>query len=344
MTNTKRATSRVAPPAGLSAEAFKSTVEQYRGLHDDNQTTTEERKANYTTLVNQYYDLATDFYEYAWGKSFHFAPRVKGESFNDSILRHEHFLSRKLGLRPGMEVLDVGCGVGGPLRNIARHSGARITGLNNNAYQLSRADVHTKREQIGHLASYLKADFMKIPVDDASFDAVYTIEASCHAPDRVGLFSELNRVMKPGALFGGFEWCLTDKYDGSDAAHRRIKKEIEEGDGLPDIAHTSEIDAALTASGFELVEVCDLATCGSAERPWYYSLTGGDLTLASIPRTPIGRQITNVATGVLEKLKVLPQGTSEVSRFLGKAGDALVEGGEREIFTPMYYFLARKPA
>ncbi|MEM7605129.1 MAG: methyltransferase domain-containing protein [Myxococcota bacterium] len=328
--------------AGLSPEAFKSTVEHYRRLHDDSRASVDERKANYTTLVNQYYDLATDFYEYAWGKSFHFAPRVKGESFKASILRHEHFLSRKLGLKPGMEVLDVGCGVGGPMRNIARYSGARIVGLNNNAYQIERGEHHTRREKLGAQCSFLKADFMNIPTREERFDAIYTIEASCHAPDRVGLFTELNRVMKPGAVFGGFEWCLTDKYDGENAEHRRIKKEIEEGDGLPDIAHTSEIDAALLASGFELVEVCDLATCGSEERPWYYSLTGGDLTLASIPRTPIGRQITNVATAVLERLRILPEGTAEVSRFLGKAGDALVEGGEREIFTPMYYFLARK--
>ena len=328
--------------AGLSSEAFKSTVAQYRELHDDSRSTTDDRKANYTTLVNQYYDLATDFYEYAWGKSFHFAPRVKGEKFKDSILRHEHFLSRKLGLHAGMEVLDVGCGVGGPMRNIARYSGARVVGLNNNAYQIQKGEAHTTREKMGAQCSFMKADFMKIPSDAERFDAVYTIEASCHAPDRIGLFTELNRVMKPGALFGGYEWCLTDGYDGANADHRRIKKEIEEGDGLPDIAHTSEIDAALLASGFELIEVCDMATCGSEERPWYYSLTGGDLSIASIPRTPIGRSITNVATGILEKLKVLPEGTAEVSQFLGKAGDALVEGGQREIFTPMYYFLARK--
>ena len=80
----------------------------------------------------------------------------------------------------------------------------------------------------------------------------------------------------------------------------------------------------------------------SDERPWYFSLTGGDISLASLPRTPLGRQITNAATGVLEKLKVLPKGTAEVSQVLGTAGDALVEGGEQEVFTPMYYFLARK--
>ena len=46
-----------------------------------------------------YYDLVTDFYEFGWGKSFHFAPRVAGESLEASLARHEHYLAHKLGLR-----------------------------------------------------------------------------------------------------------------------------------------------------------------------------------------------------------------------------------------------------
>lgn len=46
--------------------------------------------------------------------------RWKGESLRESIKRHEHFLALQLGLKPGQKVLDVGCGIGGPLREIAR--------------------------------------------------------------------------------------------------------------------------------------------------------------------------------------------------------------------------------
>ncbi|GMY34601.1 cycloartenol-C-24-methyltransferase [Fagus crenata] len=80
----------------------------------------EERKANYSDMVNKYYDLVTSFYEFGWGESFHFAPRWKGESLRESIKRHEHFLALQLDLKPGQKVLDVGCGIGGPLREISR--------------------------------------------------------------------------------------------------------------------------------------------------------------------------------------------------------------------------------
>lgn len=50
-------------------------IGEYTDLFD--QASAEERKNNYTTVVNKYYDLATDFYEFGWGSSFHFAPRHK---------------------------------------------------------------------------------------------------------------------------------------------------------------------------------------------------------------------------------------------------------------------------
>ena len=109
----------------------------------------EERLEKYETVVNSYYDLATDFYEYGWGTSFHFAQRTPAETLVQSLARHEHFLALKLGLSERAHVLDVGCGVGGPAREIARFSGASVTGLNNNAYQVSRATALTLRERVG---------------------------------------------------------------------------------------------------------------------------------------------------------------------------------------------------
>ncbi|TVU41833.1 hypothetical protein EJB05_15388, partial [Eragrostis curvula] len=99
------------------SESQQLRYEKYHGYYGGKE---ESRKSNYTDMVNKYYDLATSFYEYGWGESFHFAHRWSGESLRESIKRHEHFLALQLGLKPGMKVLDVGCGIGGPLREIAR--------------------------------------------------------------------------------------------------------------------------------------------------------------------------------------------------------------------------------
>ena len=99
----------------------------------------ERKNSDYKEFGDLYYDLVTDFYEYGWGRSFHFAPRVPGESFEASLARHERYLAQVLGLGPGMVVADLGCGVGGPLLEIARFSGSKIVGVNSNAYQIERA-------------------------------------------------------------------------------------------------------------------------------------------------------------------------------------------------------------
>lgn len=120
-----------------------------------------------------YYDAATLLYEYAWAGSFHFSRFYKGESFAASLARHEHYLAAQMQLRPGMRVLDVGCGVGGPAREIARFADVNIVGLNNNEYQITRAQKHTKYAGLEDQITFVKGDFMKLSEQfgENSFDA-----------------------------------------------------------------------------------------------------------------------------------------------------------------------------
>ena len=79
------------------------------GDHDQHGLTcalscTTSLQEKYMTMVNSFYDLVTDFYEYGWGESFHFACRWKGETFRESIMRSEHLVALKLQLKDGMRV------------------------------------------------------------------------------------------------------------------------------------------------------------------------------------------------------------------------------------------------
>ena len=84
-----------------------------------------------------------------------------GEPFFQALARHEHFLAHHLQLQPGMRVLDVGCGVGGPAREIARFSDVKIVGLNNNLYQVDRAKKYTAKAGLSDQVEFVKGDFMK---------------------------------------------------------------------------------------------------------------------------------------------------------------------------------------
>ena len=209
-----------------------------------------ERKANYRDFENTYYDLVTDLFEYGWGQSFHFAPRAPNESFAASIARHEHYIAHRLRLAPGMTVVDLGCGVGGPLIEIARFSGARITGINNNALQLHRAAKRSKEAGLSHLADWIQCDFMQVDSPANSFDAAYSIEASCCAPDKTGIYREVFRLLKPGGCFAAYEYCLTDRFDPNDLVHRLLKAEIELTGSLPDIAWPHQVRRSTPGSRF----------------------------------------------------------------------------------------------
>ncbi|KAF5738384.1 Cycloartenol-C-24-methyltransferase -like protein [Tripterygium wilfordii] len=251
-----------------------SAVDKYEKYHVHYGGDEKDRKENYTDMVNKYYDLVTSFYEFGWGESFHFAPRWKGESLPESIKRHEHFLALQLGLKPGQKVLDVGCGIGGPLREIARFSSTSVTGLNNNEYQISRGKV-------------------------------------------------LNRVA------------------GVEQTCDFIKAEIEIGDGLPDIRLTRQCLEALKKAGFDVVWEKDLAA--DSPIPWYLPLDKNHFSLSSFRLTAVGRFFTRNMVKVLEYVGLAPNGSQRVQDFLEKAAEGLVEGGRKEIFTPLYFFVARKP-
>lgn len=322
----------------------RGAIEEYLGFFDESKGgDVDARRAGYTTMINHYYDLVTDFYEQAWAKSFHFAPRFKGESFDASLTRSEHFFALKLKLEGGMKVLDVGCGVGGPMRTISRLSGATVEGVNNNDYQLNKLKKYCETERLADRCSGFKGDFMRLDVPNEAYDAAYAFEATCHAPDKVAVFREIFRVLKPGARFAAYEWCMTDAFDPNSLEHQRIKKGIETGDSLPDIASVPETVGALRAAGFEVEEAFDASQTSDPETPWYLPLVGETNSLLALRRGRLGRMFADRFLGTLETLRVVPKGSTEVSLMLSAAAESLIAGGELGIFTPNYFLLARKP-
>lgn len=309
----------------------------------------ERRLEDYNESTHSYYNVVTDFYEYGWGSSFHFSRFYKGENFFASIARHEHYLAYQAGIQKGDLVLDVGCGVGGPAREIARFTGCNVIGLNNNDYQLAKAKWYAKKYHLQDQLDFVKGDFMHMDFEPNTFDKVYAIEATCHAPSLEGVYGEIYKVLKPGGTFAVYEWVMTDKYDESNPAHRKIAYEIELGDGIPKMFTADVARAALKNVGFEVSVAHDLADSDD-EVPWYYPLTGEwkyVQTLSDVGtffRTSyLGRKFTTAFVTLLEKVGAAPEGSSKVTNALEEAAVGLVAGGREKLFTPMMLFVAKKP-
>ena len=129
------------PKASAVGSGLHEYEGRYRSAQQGGMASKSKASKEFTDL---YYDLVTDFFEYGWGRSFHFAPRVPGESFRESLVRHEHFLSEALELKPGMVVADFGCGIGGSI------IGDRtVFGRQNNRGEHQFISIGTRREVCG---------------------------------------------------------------------------------------------------------------------------------------------------------------------------------------------------
>ena len=301
---------------------------------------------DHVETVREYYDLCSEFMVFGWGESLHFAPLSPHESLEESMAGHQRLIISKLELRPGMTVIDVGCGVGGPMRRVVREAGVRVVGVNSSEIQLDKAKALSADAGLDHMVDYAHCSFMDMSaIEDNSFDRGYAIESTCHAPDKAGAFAEIYRVLKPGTLFWGQEMCMTGKFDPDNDRHRAIKQDLVRGIALKDIETMDGVDRALEAAGFRIVEGVDRAVAQDGPAtPWYRPMEAWGGTVASaLRRTPAGRRALIGASRLAELLGVFPKGSSRVVELLDRTAGAYVAGGATGIFTPLYCFLARKP-
>lgn len=182
-----------------------------------------------------------------------------------------------------------------------------------------------------------------------TFDCVYAIEATVHAPSLEGVYSQIYRVLKPGGVFGVYEWLMTDNYDNTNTHQREIRLGIEQGNGISNMVRISEGIAAIKAAGFELELHEDLAKRPD-KTPWYYPLAGDFSMMGTVwdfptifRMTKLGRGLTHKFVGLLEMVGIAPGGTQKTANSLALAADCLVAGAKEDLFTPMYLMVARKP-
>lgn len=305
------------------------------GYHDRNTRLADGTiKEQDSEMVNDYYNIVTDFYEYGWGQSFHFAHVFGGDSFDESLVKHEQELATKVGITSQDNVIDVGCGVGGPARNIHLFTKANVTGVTINEYQILRATSHTKALKIDDKVHFRQMDFTKLDFADNSFDKAYSIEATCHATDLYDVYKEVFRVLKPNGVFGSYEWLTTPLADMTTDAHKKIMRDIEYGSGLPPMHSLEDVMVAAKKAGFELVFEHDYALDTGYSKPWY----------AKLDMSYVSTTITHYFTLVMESLGLAAEGSVQAHTMLLHAVDGLVAGGKTGTFTPMHMVVFRKPA
>lgn len=124
---------------------------------------------------------------------------------------HEQTLAfaKELSFGPGMLILDVGCGIGGPARSFAEFSGCRVAGIDLTPDFITVADALTRRCRLDDRVSFRQASALDLPFDDATFDGAIQFHVGMNISDKAAAFAEVRRVLKPGAAFGLYDIVAT---------------------------------------------------------------------------------------------------------------------------------------
>jgi cyclopropane-fatty-acyl-phospholipid synthase len=153
------------------------------------------------SAIAHHYDLSNAFYQLLMDESMAYSCAYF-TSGSSSLEQAQHdkleLICRKLGLRPGMRLLDVGCGWGSLLVHAAKHHGVEAVGITLSAEQLQHIRGRLAQHDLEDRVEVRRQDYRELP--DAPFDAVASIEMGEHVGEvnYPAYAATLHRMVKPG--------------------------------------------------------------------------------------------------------------------------------------------------
>jgi cyclopropane-fatty-acyl-phospholipid synthase len=160
--------------------------------------------------ISHHYDVSNRFYEWILGPSMSYTCAVypnADATLEEAQYEKHDLIARKLGLRPGMRLLDVGCGWGGMVMHAAKHYGVQALGVTLSRNQAQWAQKAIAEAGLSDLAEVRHADYREIA--ESEFDAISSIGLTEHigAANLAAYFASLYEKLKPGARL--LNHCIT---------------------------------------------------------------------------------------------------------------------------------------
>ena len=287
-----------------------------------------------TSTVADAYDrwTADRLLENLWGDHVHlghYGDPPRPMDFRAAKVAFVHELVRWSGLDhlpPGSRVLDVGCGIGGSARILARDYGFEVLGISISPGQIQRARELTPNA-LGHCRfAVMDALALELPDGNESegFDAVWSVEAGPHMPDKQRYADELLRVLRPGGLLAVADWNRRDPADGAmNRQERWVMRQLLDQWAHPEFASIRSLKQNLDQS------------------PWGrgMSVETGDWTRATLPSWG-----DSILEGLRRPLAVLGLGPAAVLQGLRETPTLLLmDWAFRNGLMQFGVFRARKP-
>jgi ubiquinone/menaquinone biosynthesis C-methylase UbiE len=113
--------------------------------------------------------------------------------------------AQQFGPRPGMRLLDIGCGLGGAARYFAGEHGCRVTGIDLSPEYVNVTNALAQRVGLDERVSCELGSALALPFAPESFDGAYMFHVGMNIENKSKLFAEVRRVLAPSRLFGIYD-------------------------------------------------------------------------------------------------------------------------------------------
>jgi tocopherol O-methyltransferase len=175
--------------------------------------------------IIEHYDVISPYYRSLWGEHIHHGYWIRGdESKEEAQLQLIEHLAQLANLKPGSDVLDVGCGMGASSLHLAKTYHAKATGITISPVQIEMANKAASAERLNVKFLLMDAEAMDF---QSQFDLLWCVESISHFERREEFFASAARLLKPGGTFAIIDWFKKENLTPSEI--RKFIAPIEKG-------------------------------------------------------------------------------------------------------------------
>jgi tocopherol O-methyltransferase len=205
-------------------------------------------RSNDKHKIIEHYDVVSPYYRSLWGEHLHHGYWIRGnESKEQAQLQLIEHLAQLANLKPGSDILDVGCGFGASSLYLAKKYDATATGITISPVQVEMANKAAATEQLD--AKFLQMDAEAMTFKK-QFDVLWSVECLSHLQNRKGFFASAAKLLKPGCTFALTDWFKKENLTRAETT--KFIGPIEKG-MLVELQAMDAYERFFTSNGFEIV-------------------------------------------------------------------------------------------
>jgi tocopherol O-methyltransferase len=205
-------------------------------------------RSNDKHRIIEHYDVVSPYYRSLWGEHLHHGYWIRGdESKEKAQLQLIEHLAQLARVKPGSDILDIGCGLGASSLYLAKNYNAAVTGITISPVQVEMATKAATREQLDAKFLLMDAEAMHF---QKQFDLLWSVESVSHYQHREEFFASAAKLLKPGGLF-----AITDWFKKENLTRAETKKFIEpiEKGMLVELQIMDDYEHFLTSNGLHIL-------------------------------------------------------------------------------------------